>query len=273
MLTYILFNTLIYGTLARALGARYRYAKFVNVNLWSVMIFWTYSSIQFIQGNSSRYMTILALVLLFGWFFLINTFVINSFANEEQRDLFGLIFTLWASLLLENIINVTYWPNAVSTSLGLWTHLHLLLIIVSICTITTYCFHLSYRGKVWQAIGTQTSSVRALGIRVNHLLNLLSALLFPLIVSIGILIANESAIKPSDNLFYFIKAVGIMILVGTEKKQYMFVWALLYVTLEYLCFVTLWLPISYKETLILFLILCILLIKPTWLFSFRTRTR
>lgn len=273
MLTYILFNTLIYGTLARALGARYRYAKFVNVSLWSVMIFWTYSSIQFIQGDSSRYMTLLTLVMLFGWFFLINTFVIKSFTNEEQRDLFGLIFSLWASLLLENIINVTYGPNAVSTSFGLWTPLHLLLVIVSICTITTYCFHLSYRGKVWQAIGTQTSSVRALGIHVTQLLHLLYVLLFPLVVSIGILIANESAIKPSDNLFYFIKAVGIMILVGTEKKQYMYVWALLYVTLEYLCFVTLWFPISYKETLILFLILCILLIKPTWLFSFHSRTR
>lgn len=271
MLTYILFNTLIYGTLARALGARYRYAKFINVSLWSVMIFWTYSSIQIIQGNSSRYITLLTLVLLFGWFFLINKFVIKSFVNEEQRDLFGLIFTLWASLLLENIINVTYWPNAVSTSLVSWTPLQLLLIIVCIGTITTYCFHVSYRGKVWQAIGTQTRSVRALGVRVNYLLDLLSALLFPLIVCVGMLIANESAIKPSDNLFYLIKAIGIMILVGTEKKQYMYLWALVYVTFEYLCFVTRWFPISYKETLILFLILCVLLIKPTWLFSFRSR--
>ncbi|MEI7477610.1 MAG: hypothetical protein WCJ81_03700 [bacterium] len=51
-------------------------------------------------------------------------------------------------------------------------------------------------------------------------------------------------------------------MVGVDKKQYMYLGALIYVILEYLLFIRLGFPIGFKETLILFMILAILLIKP-----------
>jgi hypothetical protein len=53
-----------------------------------------------------------------------------------------------------------------------------------------------------------------------------------------------------------------MILVGISKKEYMLFGALLYVVMEYLLFIQLGLPISYKETFILIVIVAVLLFKP-----------
>jgi branched-subunit amino acid ABC-type transport system permease component len=69
-----------------------------------------------------------------------------------------------------------------------------------------------------------------------------------------------------------IKALGIMVLVGTVRKERMFAGALLYVLVEYLLFIERGLPISYKETLILVVILGVLLFKPEGLFTCRKRT-
>ncbi len=53
-----------------------------------------------------------------------------------------------------------------------------------------------------------------------------------------------------------------MIMIGLEKKEYIYLGALVYVALEYIIFIGLGMPIQYKETLILVIILAILLIKP-----------
>jgi len=51
------------------------------------------------------------------------------------------------------------------------------------------------------------------------------------------LILNETNLRASDGLFYLIKGIGIMILVGVAKKEYMYLGALLYVFIEYLLFI------------------------------------
>jgi branched-subunit amino acid ABC-type transport system permease component len=63
----------------------------------------------------------------------------------------------------------------------------------------------------------------------------------------------------------------VMILVGIAHKQYVFLWALLYVLIEYVMFIELGWPIAYKETLILVVILLILILKPEGLFSLGKR--
>jgi branched-subunit amino acid ABC-type transport system permease component len=68
-----------------------------------------------------------------------------------------------------------------------------------------------------------------------------------------------------------IKALGIMILVGTTRKEYLFLGALLYVLVEYGLFIVWGLPISYKETLILLVILGVLLFRPEGIFARRER--
>ncbi|MDR0369441.1 MAG: hypothetical protein LBH96_02675, partial [Candidatus Peribacteria bacterium] len=78
-------------------------------------------------------------------------------------------------------------------------------------------------------------------------------------------------LRASDGLFYMIKAMGIMILVGTARRERIFAGALLYVLVEYLLFIVWGLPISYKETFILLVILGVLLFKPEGLFNRKKR--
>lgn len=273
MLSYILFNTLIYGSLARCMSVWYRYGKFLNIALWSSMIFGTYTFLYLRENHSVRRVYILIFGGLLGVFILINHITIAYFPHASQRDLFGLIFTLGGSLVIENVCYLIYWPNAISSDMRptpwIWW---LVLFILLIFVISTYVFHISYRGKIRQAIESQTNTVRTLGINITSLLHKLFVCLFPFIIILWIFIANNSSLKPSDNLFYFIKAIGIMIMVGIENKYYLYIGALIYVSIEYLLFISRWLPISYKEGLILFLILMVLLVKPQGLFHLFSRT-
>lgn len=270
MLTYILFNTLIYGSIAFIIASYYAYAKFLNATLGSYMILGTYTAIYMMKYGFS-WTSMIIILWLIATYFIINIIVTRSFSNEKQRDLFGLIFTLWGSLLIENIINLIYGPNATSISLRTRTPIWLWVILVLTNLIITYVFHMSYNGKIWQGITTQASSIRSLGININRMMTIMMSVFLPILITIGMIIANEWALKPSDNMFYLIKWIGIMIMVWVEKKQYIYLWALIYVTIEYVLFITRWLPIGFKETLILILILGILLIKPEWLFSLNSR--
>jgi branched-subunit amino acid ABC-type transport system permease component len=270
MTTYILYNTLIYGSIAFIIASYYAYAKFLNATIWSYMIIWSYVTITMIKyGFSWASLWIIAGMIAF--YFIVNLIVIKSFSNEKQRDLFGLIFTLWGALIIENMVNILYWPNAISVELRTRTSWWLAITLAVISIVTTYIFHISYNGKIWQAIYAQASSVRSLWVRIDRMLTILMSALLPCMVLIGVIVANEWAIKPSDNLFYLIKWIGIMIMVWVEKKQYVYLWALIYVIIEYILFIKIGLPIGFKETLILCMILLILLIKPEGLFSLRSR--
>jgi branched-subunit amino acid ABC-type transport system permease component len=92
-----------------------------------------------------------------------------------------------------------------------------------------------------------------------------------LLFGIAFILLTETSLRASDGLFYMIKALGVMILVGTARKEYLFLGALLYVAVEYLLFIVGGLPISYKETLILVVILGVLLFKPEGLFTGKAR--
>jgi branched-subunit amino acid ABC-type transport system permease component len=234
------------------------------------MIIGSYAAITIVKYGWS-WTSIGVILGMIAFYFIVNMIVVKSFTNEKQRDLFGLIFTLGGSLIIENIVNLIYGPNAVSITLWNRTVRWLIIALVIINIVIVYLFHTSYNGKIRQAIYAQTSSVRSLGVRVNRMLILLMSAMLPCLVMLWVIVANEWAIKPSDNLFYLIKWIGIMIMVGVEKKQYVYLGALVYVTIEYLLFIQRWLPIGFKETLILFMILIILLVKPEWLFSLKNR--
>ena len=270
MLNYILYNTLIYGSIAFIIASYYAYAKFLNISIGSFMIIWTYATITIIKHGRTLD-SMLIIIWMIAFYFIVNLIVIKSFSSEKQRDLFGMIFTLWWSLIIENTANLIYGPNAMSLELRKRSWMGLTIVLIAINIVITYVFQFSYNGKIRQAIYSQTSTVRSLWVRVNNMLTILLTCIIPCLVMIWVMIANEWAIKPSDNLFYLIKWIGIMIMVWVEKKQYIYIWALIYVTIEYILFVIVWLPIGFKETLILFMILIILLIKPEWLFSLRSR--
>lgn len=271
MIWYILFNTLIYGTLALILAFWYSYAKFLNISLGGVMILGVYALIHLIQDQTKSIYHILILIALFVVYIITNNIVIHQFPHLAQRDLFGLIFTLSVSLLIENCIHLLYGSQATSIQLFILNNRAILFTILLIAFFVSYVFYRSYTGKIRQAIENNTHIVQSMGIQVNRYLERLLIGIFPVLMSMWLLIANASSLKATDNLFYLIKSIGIMIVVWTTNKQYIYLGAFLYVCLEYLLFIVWWLPIWYKEALILVLILIVLLTKPQGIFHFRSR--
>lgn len=270
MLTYIFFNTLIYGSIAFALSAYFGYGKYLNVALGSFMILWTYTAISIIDYGWSRasLATIFAMIICY---VLVNYVVLNRFSNEKQRDLFGLIFTLWASILVENVTNMIYGPVPTSIQLGTFSRWWLCIALVVINALVIYIFNWSFLGKIWKGIYVNTWSIRALGVRVNTMLHALFLALLPCTIAIGVLIADQGTLTANDNLFYIIKGIGIMIMVGIDKKEFIYLGALLYVIIEYVMFVLGGLPVSFKEALILIIILLVLLFRPEGLLSTKAR--
>lgn len=117
------------------------------------------------------------------------------------------------------------------------------------------------------AINENSGLVRGFGISTTSFLQKVFASLLVLLFVLAFILLNETSLRASDGVFYMIKALGIMILVGTAKKERMFAGALVYVLVEYGLFILAGLPISYKETLVLVVILGVLLFKPEGLFS------
>lgn len=271
MLSYILFNTLIYGSIAFVLSSYFAYAKYLNLAVTSFMILAVY-----VLAPDARQWRKIQHIAILVWAFLlyrcVNYITLQYFKNEKQRDLFWFIFTLWCSLLVDNSTAIMYGSSPASLD-GIWlSRPQLAVILIGMHFLIAYIFKKSFLGKIWQGIYSNTWSIRTLGISTNTMIHVLCSLFFVGIIWLGLLIAQQWAIKPSDNLFYSLKGIGIMILVGTEKRQYIYLWALLYVLVEYLLFVVWWLPLGYKEALILVIILILLLLKPEWIFSFKQRT-
>lgn len=269
-LSYILFNTLVYWLIAFVFAGFMAWGKFLNLWIWAIMIVLGYC----IQGFVVDWFSWALLASSLGivvFTIAMNWFIVHSFKNEKQRDLFGLVFTLWISILLENATNYIFGPNSVSFSgmnLSVW---FLITLFVCINLAIWYIFGKSYFGTMMKWVYENSKTIQSLWIRVNKTLYWLFFVLFLVLVGVACMVLVEWNMRATDSLFYAIKGIWIMILVWVAQKQYMLWWALLYVLLEYLMFITFWRPIAYKETLILVVILLVLFVKPEGLFSFSKR--
>jgi branched-chain amino acid transport system permease protein len=269
-ITYLLFNTIIYGTLALMFSVFFSSGKIMNFALGNYLIGCCYLLYAFITYGFS-WATGAILVGFVAFYVLIHWVLLHFFPHDKQRDLVGLVLTLGASMVLENAINYLYGPSSISLSLP---HLPLRLLGVIFLFIvggSFYFFKKSLGGKMLNAISENSGLVRGLGIQTTLFLQGVFMILLVLLFGIAFLLLTETSLRASDGLFYMIKALGIMVLVGTARKEYLFVGALLYVLVEYLLFIVGGFPISYKETLILVVILGVLLFKSEGLFTGRER--
>jgi len=216
-------------------------------------------------------LNIIILTVFIVSFLLINRSLLKYFPNDKQRDHVWLIITLWISIILENLTSYVYWPNSVSLSIMHMSIYGLAIIFMILVLFFFYFYKYSFLGVTLNAISENSKLVRGLGVNTSKILQITFFCLLILLLSCSFLLLNESNLRAGDGIFYMIKWIWIMILVWITKKEYMFFGALLYVLIEYLLFIQRWLPISYKETLILIIILLVLLLKPEWLFSLRKR--
>ena len=214
---------------------------------------------------------VVMLIVFISSFLCINRWLLKYFPNDKKRDHAGLIITLWVSIIIENITNWIFGPNSVNLAVMNIPTWGLALIFVALIWFFYYLYKYSFVGITLNAISEDSKLVRGLGVSTDKILQYTFAWLFTLMIACSFLLLNESNLKAWDGIFYMIKGIWIMILVWVAKKEYMYLGALLYVVMEYVLFIQMWLPISYKETLILIIILAVLLFKPEWLFSLRKR--
>ena len=270
-LWYIFFNSIVYGIIATVFAWFFAYSKFLNLSIGGFLVLLWYNIQSLVTWSWSLWWQLLISLFIIGLYVLLVRWMQKRFRHESQRDHAGIIITLWLVIVLENLTNYLYWPNSVSLPREWLSSRWLWILFVILLAGVRYLFNKSSRWVIYKWIYENSKTIRSLGIRVDRSVLAMSIVFFVLLIIDVVLILTEVNIRASDGLFYMIKGIGIMIMVGVHKKEYMFVWALLYVLIEYLLFITRGLPIAYKETLILWIILLLLLIKPEWIFTLSKR--
>jgi len=267
---YIVLNSLMYGLVSFMLMWFFAYYKFLNFSVWVILVFSSYLIAHFYSNGFT--VTWFVLMLWFVvFYFLINYLVLKFFKNIKQRELFWLVFTLWSSILLENGVNYIFWPTSVSiNNIVLWTPV-LIILFVLLNILLIYFFKYSFTGKIFKWIQENWKILRSLWYKLHRKLYYFAWLLLLTGFLSWFLILVFGNIRSSDHIFYLFKWIWIMILVWITKIEYVFIGALLYVLLEYILFISLWLPIAYKEALILIVILILLIFRPQWIFTFKSR--
>ncbi len=267
---YILLNTLIYGIIALVIANFFSFGKMLNMSIGWFMVMWWYIIynliIYWIQVQ-----TLIILVWFISLFILINRAIFKYFPHDKQKDHVGVIATLGISIVLENLTNYIYGPNSVNLNIINFNRQTLIIVFIILFWLFYYIFRHTLLGAILKGIEENNKTVKSLWIKTNKILQLLFLFMLILLITMAFIILNESNLRSSDGIFYLIKWIWIMILVWISKKEYMLFGALLYVLVEYLLFIQIWLPISYKETFILIVILSVLFFRPQWLFSFRNR--
>ena len=252
------------------LASFFSFGKLLHLGIGNFMVMLGYIIYNFIHQWFNRTSVIVAMAVI-GFYLLINRGLLKYFPSSKQRDHVGIILTLGVSIILDNATSYIFWPNSVGLNLIDFKRYTLLIIFILLISFFYYFFKHTLYGMTLKWISEDSKIIKSLGINSNKVLQYFFGSGLVLLVWMAFMILNEANFKPSDGMFYMIKGIWIMILVGLGKKEYMFFWALLYVVVEYLLFIQRGLPISYKETLILLVIVVLLLFKPEGLFTFKRR--
>lgn len=265
---YILLNTVIYGSCALIISEFFSYSKFLHFAVWSYIMVAGYILI-FLRKFWLNITNIIMILALIFFFFGVNYLLLKVFPNAKKREQAWLIITLWVSILLENLWNYFYWASAVYTQYSGISNVSLIILLIWLFVVSFYFHKFSYIGKEFKAISEWWKIVHWLWINADYHIQMHSIFLFIIMLLIAYLIINTGSIRMQDGFYYMLKWIWIMMLVGLSRKEWLLLWALIYVLIEYFLFVKLWLPVMYKESLILLIIIFCLLYKPEWLFNWK----
>ena len=269
-LSYIFFNAIVYGTVASCMASFFAYAKFLHLGLGSYMIGAGFVVYLFAQGRIAQ--AFLLLLSLLVSYILFYTLTLRHFPHEKQRDLVALITSLMLGVVIANVIQFFFGSGAIFLSAWNVSAWYLGAVFMFVSLSVYYVFERSCYSMIFKGLFEKYATMQSLGFPISRYMHVLYIFRFIGFIGIAILLLHTSGLKAVDGMFYLLKWLAIVIMVGIAHKQYIFVWALLYVLAEYFLFLHLWLPIAYKESMIMIVILVVLLIKPQWLFSIRTRS-
>lgn len=268
--SYILFNALVYGSIASALSGFFAYAKFLNLSLGSYMMGAGFVVYLFAMGRSLAASILLSVLVVS--YIAFYTLLLRDFAHDKQRDLVALITSLMLWVVLANILQFFFGSRGIFLSVWHIPVWMLLGIFVCVAGGIYYIFEKTHYSIVFKWLFEKAAVIQSLGIPSGTYRHVLYIFWLAALFGISALILHTSGLKAVDGLFYLLKGLAIMILVGIGNKKYIFLWALLYVFVEYVLFIKLWWSIAYKESMIMVVILFVLLFRPEWLFGHKTRS-
>ena len=267
---YILINSLIYGFIGLLIGSYFAYKRYVN--LWVGGMFILASYIIYIYLKEWFTGELFGFWLLFLFiYFILDYFLHNAFVNDKKRRLFTIIFTLGVFIFIENII----WYFRSSSVIGLIEYevslstIWAIFVILNIILI--YLLRYTFTGKVFTAIQENYGTVKSLWVNIDKFLFPYFLFLWVGLCVVAYINLTGNVIRPADSFFYVIKWFGVVILAGLLNLEFIFIATMLYIMFEYTLFLTLWFPIAYKDSTILFVILLVLLLKPEGIFTFKSR--
>ncbi len=265
-LYYVLQNAIIYWILAFILSWFLAYNKYINFSLWSFLVLsWYVINVFYGKWFSFDFIIILSIFILS--FFIIDYIVSSNFSNLKKREFFGFIFTLAVGILIENSLSYVYWPSSISLNWDKFNTIFLLSVFLLLFFTNFYFYKYSIIWKLFNWLYENSRVVESLWVKMKKKKNIFFLFCSILILFAWYISMGAYWLSPSENIYFIIKAIWIMIVVWVWRMQYMFLWALLYVVLEYVLFVNIGIPIVYKEPLVLGIILVILIFKPNGLFS------
>ena len=268
-LSYIFFNALVYGVIASALSSFFAYAKFLNLALGSYLMGATFVVYLFAQSKFVAAGLLLAGLCIS--YVVLYVLLLRHFSHEKQRDLVALIISLMLGTVLANILQFFFGSGGIYLSAWQFSPLVLMSLFFVIAFGIYYVFEKTYYSIVFKGLFEKSTVIQSLGISLHLYRHVLYMFWFSLFFAVGFLLLHTSGVKAVDGLFYLLKGLAIMIMVGISRKQYIFVGTLIYVLIEYLLFIKWGIPIAYKESMIMIVILWVLLFKPEGLFSLKTR--
>lgn len=267
---YILQNTIIYWIMAFVITNIFSSNKYLNFAIGSFFIFFWYVIIYF-QENGFSIQAVLFIISSFLIFYYLDKFIVKSFINSKKRELFWIIFTLGFAILLENVLYYKFGPNSISINNGNIDIVFLWAVFMVLFIFTYYFYKISLSGKILKWLHEDAKVIDTLWINVEKLKFFNMFFSFILLFIASYIALTSSSLNIGANLFFLLKWIGIMIIVWINKIEYIFLWALLYVFTEHILFINLWVPIWYKDSLILIIILFILIIKPNGVLNFNLR--
>ena len=114
--SYILFNTLIYGSIGLVIGSYFAYGKFLHFGIGALVGMMGYIMYNIIQTGRTiqNILMIIALVVIYMG---TNRILMKYFPNTKQRDHVGLVITIGLNVFIQNLVNYVYGPSAVGVQL------------------------------------------------------------------------------------------------------------------------------------------------------------
>lgn len=262
---FVLSHMLMYTCVGTVMMGVFSYLNTLNLSIGHTMILLGIAILNTIQYDDLYMSSMIALGVM-GCFVGFHWITIHFFPDHKARELFWIVGSLALAIVLENFIGLYYGSTAFTVDLRIPTYV-IGGCLATIILLNTFIFRLSFHGKIFHTLHEDQQVSKALGIHTKKYIHFFSVFCLLLLVVLSCILLSKSGLRANDGMYYNIKWVGMLILIGAGRLHHVWIGALIYTLLEYGLFVVLSMSTSLKESIMLLVILLLLLVRPKGIFG------